>query len=174
MTEKYVLKYHPVLENGQRSINPIQLGHLNNFKEFGSIFMYHFAKLFASRKRDFIVESKRKKHVPKNDSTLISKPRKSVVMVAKDDDLIKAGTPSVESYPPINAANYDSKAISSAIYSEGYCATESFLENDAPVQSFLANDAPVTATDTIQIDTFDEGDDEEIDETQVLNEISKL
>jgi hypothetical protein len=164
MTERYVLKYHPVLENGQRSINPIQLGHLSDVKEFGSIFMYHFAKLFASRKRDFIVESTKKNRVSKNDSTLKNNstlnnnPRQSIRMAPMDDDRIKAGAYSTvpKEDPPMYVANYDSMATSSAIDSKGYYATD----------SYLASDAPVTATDTIQIDTLDEGNDEE-DETKI-------
>ena len=69
MAENYVLKYHPVGSDGQRSIEPT----LQGSKYFsGSALMYHIAKLFCARKRDFIVETSRKKGISKGSTAVTS------------------------------------------------------------------------------------------------------
>lgn len=168
MTERYVLKYHPILDNGERSVVPVQIGSVSNFQEAWEKFMYHFAKLFAARKRDFIVENSKKKAISKASTAVNSskpQPKKSVLVEGDNGEAPRTYD---------SAATKHSMFSSSAEKSSGYDPMQSMINSSVtastgydPVQS-----SPESGVDDIQINVEDE--DEEIDEAEVLKEIQNL
>jgi hypothetical protein len=185
MTERYVLKYHPVLEDGQRSVLPVNLG--SDLNGFGSIFMYYFAKFFASRKRDFVVENTKKKVQSKASTTVNSNVRPSKNMALMEDaniaadDKKKEYPTSSQQDPPMyeSIATDQSMTTSMAIDSKGnYSLAE---DDDVASVTDAAHDAAADAAhdtaadvEAIQINVEEEEEEEEVDQAEILKDISKF
>ena len=147
LTEKYVLKHHPILPDGQRS--KVYVG-----TEKPSL-MYTFAKYICSRKKDFIVESTKKGGITKRYTA----PEKSKKATAEMDDIEHIDA-------PLKNANYQS--VSSSEYKPEIISgpTESMTASVAQTDNF---DATQTNYDQIEIELRNEldllsDDDDEIDE----------
>lgn len=172
MTEKYVLKYHPIVEDGQRSKTPV---HNENISV-----MYYLAKIICSRKKDFIVENAKKKGISKGSTaaaTLNQKTKKNVLM---DDDNVDSPRKQNDNYSKVSDGTvaYKSENVNNITDSmmTGSAMTESAMTGSmgGATQS-VQYDGEVKDVEAIQIEgDDDEGNDEEIDEKELLKDIQNF